>query len=117
VNIEPTNWLTTQIVMFLARITPKCHDMTRLISQDLDCPLPWTTRVKLRMHFWICVWCLRYGDQVGFIDKALHIRPEEPVTPDAAGLPAEAKRSPQACVAGNRVAIKRKSFQFRATNT
>jgi hypothetical protein len=91
VNIEPTSWLTTKIVMFLARITPKCHDMTRLISQEQDCQLTWAMRVKMRMHYWICVWCVRYRDQVKLMRRALHICPEEPVTPEAAGLPAEAK--------------------------
>jgi hypothetical protein len=91
VNIEPTNWLTTRIVMFLARITPKCHDMTRLISQEQDCQLSWPMRVKMRMHFWICIWCIRYRDQVRFMRKALHICPEEPVKPEVAGLPVEAK--------------------------
>ena len=90
-NIEPTNWLTTKIVMFLARHTPKCHDMTRLISQERDTPLPWGTRLEMRLHCWICVWCLRYRDQLGFIGRALHVCPEEPVPPDAPGLPAEAK--------------------------
>lgn len=90
-NIEPTNWLTTKIVMFLARHTPKCHDMTRLISQEQDAPLPVATRVKMRLHYTICVWCARYRDQLGFVRKALHVCPEEPVPPASAGLPQDAK--------------------------
>lgn len=69
--IEPTNWWKTKIVMFVARITPRCHDMTRLISQSLDAPLPLGTRFKMWLHYRICVWCERYRDQLGFIGKAL----------------------------------------------
>ena len=90
-KIEPTNWLTTKIVVFLARVTPKCHDITRLISQAQDAPLPWFMRVKMRLHYAICVWCERYRDQLGFVRKALHICPEEPVPPATEGLPADAK--------------------------
>lgn len=90
-NIEPTNWLTTRIVSFLAQVTPKCHDMTRLISQEQDRPMPWLTRVKMRMHYWICVWCLRYRDQLKFVRRALLICPGEPVIHEVAVLPSEVK--------------------------
>src|SRR5687768_17588157 len=38
--IEPTNWWKTRLVTFIAEHTPKCHDVTRLISESLDRPLP-----------------------------------------------------------------------------
>ena len=90
-KIEPTDWLTTRIVGFIARVTPKCHDMTRLISQERDATLSRGLRVKMQMHFTICVWCLRYRNQLGFLGKALHICPEEPLPPTVPGLPDEAK--------------------------
>ena len=90
-NIEPNNWLTKRMVGFLARLTPRCHDMTRLISQSQDTPLPLGTRIKMRLHYWICTWCRRYRDQIHFVRKALHICPEEPVPPKGAALRVEAK--------------------------
>lgn len=91
VSIEPTNWLTKRIVGVLARVTPRCHDMTRLISQSQDSPLPLGTRMKMRLHYWICAWCKRYCDQIHFVRKALHICPEEPVPPSGPALRVEAK--------------------------
>ena len=73
--IEPTNWWKTKIVMFIAMHTPKCHDITRLISQSMEGPLPWRTRVAMRVHYWICVWCERYSDQLGFLREVLHACP------------------------------------------
>ena len=69
--IEPTNGWKTKLVMFIARHTPKCHDITRLISQSLDQPLPLRTRVALRVHFLICVWCERYRDQLRLLCTAM----------------------------------------------
>ena len=89
-NLEPTNWLTTRIVMFIARHTPKCHDITRLISQEQDGALPWSVRVKMRLHYVICVWCARYRDQLGFMRQALHVCPEELAKLEAPGLPPDA---------------------------
>jgi hypothetical protein len=79
-KIEPTNWLTTAIVKFLARVTPRCHDMTRLISQSQEEPLPPGTRLKMRLHYVICVWCERYRDQIALLRKALP-RCEEHIPP------------------------------------
>ncbi len=75
--IEPTNWWKTKLVMFVAEHTPKCHDITRLISQSLDLPLPLRTRLAIKIHYDICIWCERYRDQLGFIGKALQSCPEE----------------------------------------
>ncbi len=69
--IEPTSWWKAKIVTWVAEHTPKCHDMTRLISQSQDGPLPLGTRVKMWLHYRICVWCERYRDQLGFIGKAM----------------------------------------------
>ncbi len=68
---EPKNSLGYRIVMWIAEHTPKCHDMTRLISQERDGPLPWRVRVQMWFHYRICLWCRRYRDQVEFLGKAL----------------------------------------------
>ncbi len=71
-RIEPTNRLTTAIVKYLASVTPRCHDMSRLISQSQETVLPLGTRLKMRLHYIICAWCERYRNQLGFMRKALH---------------------------------------------
>ena len=91
-NNEPNHWLTAKIVGLLARITPRCHDMTRLISRSQDADLPVGTRVKMRMHYWICAWCVRYRDQVRFVRKALHVCPEPQPSSLMGKLPADARQ-------------------------
>lgn len=71
--IEPTNWWKTKVVMFVATHTPKCHDITRLISESMDHPLPLRTRISMRLHYLICVWCQRYRDQLALLRKALRV--------------------------------------------
>lgn len=58
-----TNWL--------ARITPPCKDVTHLVSQSLDRPLPWTTRLTLQLHYWICEGCAQYRRQLVRVRKVL----------------------------------------------
>jgi hypothetical protein len=95
--IEPTNWWKTRVVTFIATHTPKCHDMTRLISQSVERPLPLRTRFAMRAHYLICVWCERYRDQLGLVRKALRSCPERDnhLSVDARGRMKEALRRSQ----------------------
>jgi hypothetical protein len=67
--IGPTNNLTKKFVQFVARVTPHCHEITRLLSESMEHPLPLRTRLLIRLHFVICVWCQRYGDQLKLLRK------------------------------------------------
>ena len=61
------NWLQTKLVIFIAKHTPKCRDMVRILSQSMDQPLPLSMRIKKRLHFLICCWCQRYEEQLRYI--------------------------------------------------
>ena len=89
--IEPTNWWKTKLVIFIAEHTPKCHDITRLISQSRERPLPLRTRIAMWIHYRICVWCERYRDQLGFIGRALRSCPERGVELMRGGLSSAAR--------------------------
>lgn len=63
------NWLQTRLVIFIGKITPKCPETTRLLSQSLDASLPLKTRFLIRLHYLICCWCQRYGEHLKFIRR------------------------------------------------
>jgi hypothetical protein len=56
-------------VQVVANITPHCHDITRLLSQSMEQRLSLRTRLLIPLHFLICVWCKRYGEQLRFLRK------------------------------------------------
>lgn len=51
--------------------------MTRLISRDREKPHSWVTKLGMRLHLDICVWCRRYQNQVTLIGKLCRIFEEE----------------------------------------
>jgi len=65
------------IATLLARITPPCKDVTHLASQAMDRPLPWSTRLNLQLHYWICEACARYRDQLRTVRQVLRRSPEQ----------------------------------------
>lgn len=50
--------------------TPNCAEMSRLSSRSLEQPLSFRTRLKMRLHFLICVWCKRYQKHLQFLHRA-----------------------------------------------
>jgi hypothetical protein len=55
---------------FLRRL-PACKQTVALISQSLERPLSLRERVTTRLHLWVCVWCVRYLEQLRLMRDAL----------------------------------------------
>lgn len=56
--------------VLLARITPPCRDVTRIVSESMDRTLPLSTRIQLQLHYWICQACARYRRQLLVLRQA-----------------------------------------------
>jgi hypothetical protein len=79
-------------VAWIWGLTPNCADMSRLASQSLEKALPLRLRLKMRLHFLVCVWCNRYFKQLKFLHQAApHLEQRAGVLPDH-GLSVEARR-------------------------
>jgi hypothetical protein len=70
------NWFESLLVGFIARRTPKCREIVKLLSQSMEMKLPLTTRIKIRFHYLICIWCQRYGTQLQALRKIASSLPE-----------------------------------------
>ena len=57
-------------VVWVWQHTPSCGEMSRLVSRSLDQPLPLGLRLRMRLHYLICVWCLRYLRHLRFLHRA-----------------------------------------------
>ena len=67
--IESINRVSKKFVQCVANLTPHCRDITRLLSESMERRLPLRTRLLIRLHFTICVWCRRYDAQLKFLRK------------------------------------------------
>ena len=48
-----------------------CQEVTRLVSDSLDRPLPFRVLLGVRIHLFLCKWCDRFRRQLLFIRQAL----------------------------------------------
>lgn len=54
-----------------------CREATRLVSLSMDKELPLASRIRLRLHVFICKGCARFERQLLLIREALR-RPDGP---------------------------------------
>jgi hypothetical protein len=84
--------IKTRWVVWVWNHTPNCAEMSRLASRSLEQPLSLRTRLKMWLHYLICVWCKRYFKQLTFLRKAAPHSGEHAGLLPSRGLSAEAKQ-------------------------
>jgi hypothetical protein len=85
---------THAVRYFLLRRLPACKQMTALMSESLERPLRLRERVTLRLHLWVCIWCVWYLEQLHTLRATLRERGEQPAAEDSdttTRLPLEAR--------------------------
>ena len=79
---------------WLLRRLPTCKQTVAVISQSLERPLSLRERVTMKLHLWVCIWCVRYLEQLHLMREALRGRGSQ-IPDDAAStgdsLSAEAR--------------------------
>ena len=59
--------LKHSVRFWLLRTLPTCQQTVETISQSMERPLRLGERIKLKLHFWICVWCQWYMEHLQVI--------------------------------------------------
>lgn len=59
---------------FLLRRLPTCKQMAPVMSESLERPLTLRERVMLKLHLWVCVWCVWYLENLRTMREALRAR-------------------------------------------
>ena len=62
--------LKTRWTVWVWNHTPNCTEMSRLASLSLDRAPSLKVRLKMRLHYLICVWCERYQKHLTFLHRA-----------------------------------------------
>jgi hypothetical protein len=62
---------------WLGRRLPTCEEVLPVLSQSLERKLTLRERVTLRLHFLICVYCIRYLKQLRLMRNAVRARSQQ----------------------------------------
>lgn len=69
--------LKTRWVVWVWNHTPNCAEMSRLASLSFEQLPTLRIRLKMRLHYLICVWCERYAKHLKFLHRAAPLLPAE----------------------------------------
>ena len=62
---------------WLLRRLPACKQTVEIISQSMERPLTLRERVLLKLHLWVCMWCLWYMEHLQLMRDALRLQENE----------------------------------------
>src|SRR5215216_2773001 len=73
-TLNPYKKATHALRWFLLHRLPACKQMVEVMSQSLERPLTLRERVLLKLHLWVCVWCVWYLEQLRLLRTSLRAR-------------------------------------------
>jgi hypothetical protein len=88
---------------WLLRILPTCKRAVAMISESMERRLSLRERVWLKLHLWVCAWCLWYQEHLLTMRETLRKQSanvEEDDPPSAAGLSPEARERIKRALSG-----------------
>ena len=62
---------------WLLRRLPACKQTVEIISQSMERPLTLRERALLKLHLWVCMWCLWYMEHLQIMRDALRLQENE----------------------------------------
>ena len=70
-TLNPYKKATHALRWFLLHRLPTCKEVVGLMSQSMERPLSLRERVLLKLHLWVCVWCVWYLEQLRLMRETL----------------------------------------------
>jgi hypothetical protein len=89
-TLNPYKKTTHAVRWFLLHRLPTCKEVVGWMPQSMERPLSLRERVLLKLHLWVCVWCVWYLEQLRLMREALRAATSDGEYPGAS-LPAEAR--------------------------
>jgi hypothetical protein len=62
---------------WLLRRLPACKQTVEIISQSMERPLTLRERVLLKLHLWVCMWCVWYLEHLRIMRDTLRLQENE----------------------------------------
>src|ERR1051325_6857510 len=73
-TLNPYKKATHALRWFLLHRLPTCKEVVGWMSQSMERPLTMRERVLLKLHLWVCAWCVWYLEQLRLMRATLRAR-------------------------------------------
>ena len=72
---------------WLLRRLPTCKQTVKVISESLERRLSLRERIAVKLHLWICLWCVWYLEHLQLMRDTIHSKAVEEPNLDSSELP------------------------------
>ncbi len=72
---------------WLLRRLPTCKQTVKTMSESLERRLTLRERINVKLHLWICLWCVWYIEQLQLLRTTIRIKAEQEANLDSPSLP------------------------------
>ncbi len=76
---------------WLLRRLPSCKQTVRVMSESLERKLTLRERINVKLHLWVCLWCVWYIEQLKLVRTTVRARAEDLESPALPSLSPEAR--------------------------
>ena len=73
-TLNPYKKATHAVRWFILHRLPTCKEVVGWMSQSMERPLTLRERVLLKLHLWVCIWCVWYLEHLHLIRDTLRTR-------------------------------------------
>jgi hypothetical protein len=72
---------------WLLRRLPTCKETVRVMSESMERRLSLSERVNVKLHLWVCLWCVWYIEHLQLLRTTIRTRAEQEPNLDSSSLP------------------------------
>ncbi len=72
---------------WLLRRLPTCKQTVKMMSESLERRLTLRERINVKLHLWICLWCVWYIEQLQLLRTTIRTKAEQEPNLDSSSLP------------------------------
>jgi len=72
---------------WLLRRLPTCKQTVKVISESMERQISLREWINLKLHLWICLWCVWYLEHLRLMRDTIHAKAAQESNLDASSLP------------------------------
>ncbi|HYJ86316.1 MAG TPA: hypothetical protein VEW46_09690 [Pyrinomonadaceae bacterium] len=72
---------------WLLRRLPACKQIVKVISESMERKLSLRERITVKLHLWICLWCVWYLEHLNLMRDTIRTKASQEPNPESSSLP------------------------------
>ena len=72
---------------WLLRRLPTCKQTVQIMSESMERRLTLRERINLKLHLWVCLWCVWYIEHLKLLRTTIRSKAEQEPNLDSSSLP------------------------------